>query len=267
MDPGTSESVGRIVMLRFCSLGSGSRGNALLVEFRETLLMIDCGLSVKAITDRMTLLDRHPDEISALLVTHEHSDHTKGVTHFTQRFGTQVWMTCGTAAALGVDDLPTLQTFSYQEKLVFGEIGVQPYPVPHDAREPCQYVFTATDRRLGVITDTGHVTPHILDCLAGCDALGIECNHDPEVLWQGQYPKAIKERITSQFGHLSNGQAADLLAGVKHEGLQWVIALHLSQKNNSPDRVTESLKGFLGGPSQKLHIASQDVPSPWLEIA
>ena len=253
-------------MLRFCSLGSGSRGNALLVEFRKTLLMIDCGLSVKAITDRMALLDRHPNEISALLVTHEHSDHTKGVAHFTRRFGTQVWMTCGTAAALGADDLPTLQTFSCHKKLAFGEIGVQPYPVPHDAREPCQYVFTAADRRLGVITDTGHVTPHILDCLAYCDALGIECNHDPEVLWQGQYPKAVKERVTSKLGHLSNSQAADLLAGVKHEGLQWVIALHLSQKNNSPDRVTESLKGFLGGPSQKLHIASQDVPSPWLEI-
>lgn len=252
--------------LRFCSLGSGSRGNALLIEFRKTLLMVDCGLSVKAITDRMVSIGRHPNEVSALLVTHEHSDHTKGVTHFTRRFGTQVWMTCGTAAALGADDLPTLQTFSCHKKLAFDEIDVQPYPVPHDAREPCQYVFTAADRRLGVITDTGHVTPHILDCLAYCDALGIECNHDPEVLWQGQYPKAVKERVTSQLGHLSNGQAADLLAGVKHEGLQWVIALHLSQKNNSPDRVTESLKGFLDGPSQKLHIASQDVPSPWLEI-
>jgi len=228
--------------------------------------MIDCGLSVKAINGRMASLGRHPSEISALLVTHEHSDHTKSVAHFARCFGIQVWMTRGTAAALGADDLPTLQTFSYQEKLVFDKIGVQPYPVPHDAREPCQYVFTAADRRLGVITDTGHVTPHILGCLVGCDALGIECNHDSEVLWQGQYPKAVKERVTSQLGHLSNDQAADLLARVKHEGLQWTIALHLSQKNNSPDRVTESLKGFLDGPSQKLHIASQDVPSPWLEI-
>ncbi len=170
--------------------------------------MVDCGLSVKAITDRMVSIGRHPNEVSALLVTHEHSDHTKGMTHFTRRFDTQVWMTCGTAAALGADDLLTLQTFNCHKKLAFGEIGVQPYPVPHDAREPCQYVFTAADRRLGVITDTGHVTPHILDCLAYCDALGIECNHDPEVLWQGQYPKAVKERVTSKLGHLSNSQAA-----------------------------------------------------------
>ncbi|MGE4658063.1 MAG: MBL fold metallo-hydrolase [Gammaproteobacteria bacterium] len=266
MDPGTSDSVGRIVTLRFCSLGSGSRGNALLIEFRNTLLMVDCGLSVKAITERMASRGRHPSEVTALLVTHEHTDHVQGVARLARRFGTQVWMTCGTAAALGANGMPTLQTFSSYKQLEFGEIGVEPYPVPHDAREPCQYVFTAGDLRLGVITDTGHVTPHVLACLAHCDALGVECNHDLEALWQGGYPEAVKKRVASQLGHLSNEQAAELLASVEHDGLQWAMALHLSQQNNSPDYVFESMQGLLGGPNQKLHIASQDVPSPWLEI-
>lgn len=252
--------------LRFASLASGSRGNALLVEFRNTLLMVDCGLSVKAVTERLARLGRTPADVTALLVTHEHSDHVQGVGRFSRRFGTPVWLTAGTALAAGIQSLPTCRTFTWGRRLSIGDVSVTPFPVPHDAREPCQFVFTAAGRRLGLITDAGHVTTHILAQLSRCDSLALECNHDLDTLMAGSYPQPIKARVASDLGHLNNHQAAALLRQVQHRDLQWAMALHLSERNNSPARVRESLRGLLDGACQQLHLATQDEPSPWLEI-
>ena len=252
--------------LRFASLGSGSRGNAMLVESSSTLIMVDCGLTLKAVEARLQALGRHPADIDALLVTHEHADHIQGVGRFVRRHGTPVWMTHGTASSAAGRALADVNAFGFRHSLKIGSFDVQPFPVPHDAREPAQFVFRCGGRKLGILTDTGHVTAHITERLAHCDALAVECNHDLDRLWGGAYPQPLKARVASPLGHLNNAQAAGLLEAVGHAELQWVIALHLSENNNTPALVYESLAGQLKRPSQSLHVASQDEPSRWMPI-
>ncbi|MDG2315390.1 MAG: MBL fold metallo-hydrolase [Gammaproteobacteria bacterium] len=252
--------------LRFASLGSGSRGNAVLVESNSTLLMVDCGLTVRAVEKRLQALGRDPNDVEALLVTHEHSDHIKGVPPFVSRYGTSVWMTHGTAATSAAERITNANVFNCDQMFKIGTFEVQPFPVPHDARDPVQFVFQADGRKLGILTDTGHITPHITQCLANCDALALECNHDIDTLKKSVYPERLKARIASSLGHLNNGQAAELLDAVGHKDLQWVMALHLSGQNNSFDLVNEALAKKLAQPTQFLHVATQDKPSEWIEI-
>jgi len=237
-----------------------------LVEFDDTLLMVDCGLTLKATEARLQTLGRHPQDVTALLVTHEHSDHIQGVARFALRHTTPVWMTPGTATSAAVRKLAHIHTFSCHRRLEIGAISVQPFPVPHDAREPSQFAFEAGGRKLGVLTDTGHITSHIHERLTRCDALALECNHDLDTLQRGAYPEYLKARVASSLGHLNNGQAAGLLDQIGHPELQWVVALHLSEKNNTPGLVRESLSGRLDAAQQALHVATQDEPSDWIEI-
>ena len=252
----------RAVTLRFASLGSGSRGNASLVEFGATLLMVDCGLPRAVVEERLAALGREPRDVTAILVTHEHGDHVQGVGSFARRYGTPVWMTWGTAGASRA--VPSPNGLSCHRELVVGGIAVEPYPVPHDAREPCQFVFRAGGRRLGMLTDAGFVTPHICERLAGCDALAVECNHDLDALHRGPYPESVKSRVASRYGHLNNEQTAGLLTRVRHAGLQWVVGLHLSETNNTPAQARAALEPVLG--ETALHLATQDAPTGWLEV-
>ncbi len=253
--------------LRFASLGSGSRGNALLVESAQTLVLVDCGLTLKAVEERLGDLGRDPRDIDAVLITHEHSDHVRGVSAFARRYRTPVKMTAGTAAGSSSRTLPRLEILNCHRHFSIGDIAVEPFPVPHDAREPCQFVFSNGGRRLGILSDTGHITPHIKTHLAGCDAMALEFNHDTEALWDGDYPEHLKQRIASHVGHLNNTQAAELLSCVVDSRLQWVVALHLSESNNSPGRVRETLRDALGaGHSAEAHLAEQHEPSSWLEV-
>jgi len=254
--------------VRFASLASGSRGNALLVEHGQTLLMIDCGLPLKAAEERMRALGRGPRDLTALLVSHEHADHIRGVPALARRYRTPVWMTAGTAAGSVTSSIPELRLFNCSRRLELGEVTVEPFTVPHDAREPAQFTFIAGGRRLGVLSDTGHVTPHVRERLSGCDAMAVEFNHDLDALWSGDYPAAVKQRIASRLGHLDNVQAAGLVRELKHPGLQWVTALHLSDSNNSHAQVRQSLEDALGDSRSAVgHLAFQDEPGAWLEIA
>jgi len=251
--------------MRFASLGSGSGGNALLVNFRSTLLMVDCGLSLKAIDSRLRMLDCRPGDVSALLVTHEHADHIQGVSAFARRHAVPAWMTPGTAMSPAVSKLARINHLRGDESLEIGSIRVWPFPVPHDAREPTQFSFEAGGRKLGVLTDTGYITPHVRRRLRGCDALAVEFNHDVDALRRGPYPARVKARIASSQGHLSNDQAAQFMADMEHPGLQWIAALHLSGKNNSPAMVQDALVRSL--PREcPLHIAAQDRPTGWIPI-
>jgi len=253
------------VTLRFASLGSGSRGNALLVEFGSTLLMVDCGLPRKVVEERLSAVGRSPRDLTALLVTHEHTDHAQGVATFARRYNTPLWMTPGTASA--IRELVNVQTLSCHRPLEIGQIKIEPFPVPHDAREPCQFVFGASGRRLAVLTDTGHVTAHMHERLAGCDALAIEFNHDLGSLQRGPYPESLKARVASRFGHLNNSQTTDLLSKLDRARLQWVVGLHLSETNNTPAQVRDSLRPALDGAAYPLHLATQDAVTEWFEVA
>lgn len=250
--------------LRFISLGSGSRGNASLVEFGSTVLMIDCGLPCKVVEERLHAVDRAPRDLTAILITHEHTDHAQGVATFVKRHNTPVWMTPGTASAM--PSITRVHHLSSHRSLTLGAIDVRPYPVPHDAREPCQFTFGAGGRRLGMLTDAGHVTPHMVERLAECDALALECNHDLESLHSGPYPESLKARVSSRFGHLNNHQTTELLHRLDATRLQWVLGLHLSERNNSPEHVRATLKPAIDNARYPLHLATQDAPTPWLAV-
>ena len=251
-------------MLRFTTLGSGSRGNALLIEAGSTLLMVDCGLPRRELEARLRAVGRSPLDVTALLVTHEHADHVRGAASFARRFGTPVWMTPGTASR--VRGLAKMRTFSSHRGLSLGDIEIEPYPVPHDAREPVQFVFRAGGRRLGLLTDAGHVTPHIVERLEGCDALALEFNHDADTLATGTYPLSVKVRVASRYGHLSNEQAAALLGRFRGGGLQWVIAMHVSEQNNSVEHVRAAIEPVADRADWAVHVAAQDDVSGWIAV-
>jgi phosphoribosyl 1,2-cyclic phosphodiesterase len=253
--------------MRFASLGSGSKGNATLVEAGNTRVLIDCGFSCLETEKRLARLALHPGELTAILVTHEHSDHISGVARVSRRYGIPVWMTAGTEAAHKGGRLAAWHCFNAHQCFEIGDLQIRPFPVPHDAREPCQFVFSDGARFLGLLTDTGSLTPHLPKALAGLDGLILECNHDPDLLAYGPYPAPLKERVGGPFGHLSNQQAADLLSKIGTARLQHLVAAHLSEENNRPHLARESLSAVLGCRPSDILVADQPAGMPWKVLA
>jgi len=253
-------------MLRFSSLGSGSRGNATLVEAGRSCVMIDCGFSCAETQRRLTRLGKSPSDIDAILVTHEHSDHISGVATFARRHKTPVWMSAGTSVMHNATDLPSLDWFDGHTAFAIGDLQITPFPVPHDAREPCQFVIGDGAVRLGILTDTGSITAHIQQQLSGCEALLLECNHDVAMLAAGAYPQSLKQRVGGRFGHLSNVQAAELLAALDTTALQHLVAAHLSDKNNRPELARAALAGVLGCAPDWIGIADQAEGLVWRQV-
>lgn len=252
--------------LRFAFLGSGSRGNALLVEAGGTRLLVDCGFSAREMTRRMHLLDRDPASLDAILVTHEHADHSSGVARVARRYGVPVMTTHGTRAAIGDEPGVDWRIISPHDALDFKALTVQPVAVPHDAREPIQFTFVQGKARLGLLTDLGHVTPHVISSYGGCQAMVLEANHDPAMLEAGPYPPALKQRVGGPFGHLSNGQSAGLLEQADTTGLERLVAAHLSEKNNDFSLARETLAAALGWAPERVETAQQDTVSEWFEL-
>jgi len=255
--------------MRFASLGSGSRGNALLVEAATTRILVDCGFGPRELTKRLARLGLAPADIDAVVVTHEHGDHIGGVARCAARFGFAVHMTQGTfgAAAKSLGDAAGVGLFDSHAAFRVGDIEIRPFPVPHDAREPVQFVFAAGGRSLGLLTDAGHVTPHIVAMLGGCDALVLECNHDADMLARGSYPWHLKQRIAGRFGHLDNQSAAALLRQVDASRLQHVVCAHLSEQNNTPELARAALAAALGCQPEWLGLAGQETGCGWRELA
>lgn len=251
--------------MRFASLGSGSRGNGTLVEQGSTLLLVDCGFSLRETERRLLRLGHDPAQVSAILVTHEHGDHLSGVGLFARRYKVPVWFSAGTRAACR-EEFEDAQVFNSHASFAIGDIEVTPFPVPHDAREPTQFVFGNGAHRLGLLTDTGALTPHIEQQLTGCDALLLECNHDRVMLANGIYPPVLKARVGGDFGHLSNVQAATLLQRIDCSHLQHIVAAHLSDKNNTPQLATEALAAALDCSHEWIGIARQDEGLDWREL-
>ena len=254
-------------MIRFASLGSGSAGNALLVESEATCLMVDCGFGQRETLRRLARLGRRAEDLAGILVTHEHGDHVGGVFPLARRFGLPVWLTYGTYAACaeqaaGVDS----RIIDSQQALNIGSLRLSPYPVPHDAREPVQFVFSDGARRLGLLTDAGEVTRHIADVLGGVDGLILECNHDASMLAASSYPPSLQRRIAGRLGHLENGAAAALLRDIDTSNLQHVVAAHLSEKNNQPVLAVRALTEGLGWPAERIGVACQEQGFSWREL-
>jgi phosphoribosyl 1,2-cyclic phosphodiesterase len=252
--------------MRFASLGSGSKGNATVVEAGRTRVLIDCGFSCAETEKRLARLSLQASDISAILVTHEHSDHISGVARFSRRHNLPVCMTAGTEAVHKGGEVAEWRCFNGHREFEIGDIRVTPFPVPHDAREPCQFVFSDGARRLGLLTDVGHITGHMLQALDNLDALILECNHDPDMLANGPYPPSLKQRVGGRFGHLSNQQAADLLDRIDKSRLQQLVAAHLSEKNNHPDLARRLLAAVLGCASGDILVADQPHGMAWLSI-
>jgi phosphoribosyl 1,2-cyclic phosphodiesterase len=253
--------------MRFLCLGSGSKGNATLIECGATRVLVDCGFAGKEAERRLAQVGVLPAELDAILVTHEHGDHVRGVRTLAARFGIDVWTTPGTWRQAGGNALPGLRLFSgHQAGFRIGDLAVTPFPVPHDAREPCQFVFECAGLRLGMLTDAGHVTSHVRDLLRECDSLMLECNHDSEMLRSGPYPPALQARVGGRFGHLSNDQAAELLDALPLGRLHHLVVAHVSAKNNDPGLVRERLNQVSVDLEQRTTLADQDRPGPWLAV-
>jgi phosphoribosyl 1,2-cyclic phosphodiesterase len=212
--------------------------------------------------------------LDAIVVTHEHGDHVGGVERLARRHAIPVWMTHGTFVASRIGGVGMIKAaleievrlLEAHAPFVVGGLEVRPFPVPHDAREPAQYVFADGDRALGVLTDLGGATAHVEAMLAECDALVLECNHDAAMLERGPYPAALKFRVGGRFGHLENAQAEALLANVRHDGLQHVVAAHLSRQNNTPELARAALARALGCAPEWIGVADQDEGFDWRQI-
>jgi len=252
--------------LEFASLGSGSKGNATLVCVGTTCIMVDCGFSMRETVLRLEQCGKQPEQISAILLTHEHTDHIKGAGALSRRYGIPLWSTRGTARAQALGDIGRHYFINAEEEFKIGQISIQAYPVPHDAREPCQFTFSNGKQRLGLLTDVGKGTPHIVEQLTKCDALLLECNHDSEMLQNGDYPLSLKQRVAGDLGHLSNQQAAEILSQLDTTNLKYIAAMHLSDKNNQSCLARQALSEVLDCEESWVNIADQQTGLAWQQI-
>ncbi|MBC7437585.1 MAG: MBL fold metallo-hydrolase [Bdellovibrionales bacterium] len=256
-------------MLRFKSLGSGSAGNATVVEAGSgvvvTRLLVDCGLGIRQLETRLAAAGLQTSDIDAIFITHEHSDHIGSARTVALKHRVPVWMSEGTYAGIGAPDLDGLLRVAQDGIAIdLGALQVMPFTVPHDAREPLQMTCTDGDRRLGVLTDLGHATNHVMSHLAGCHALVLECNHDADLLAGGGYPWFLKQRVAGLHGHLENSAAAAIAQLLNHPALNHVVAAHLSENNNRPDLARAALAGVLGRNADEICVAFQKDGTAWL---
>lgn len=255
--------------MRFKSLGSGSSGNATLVEASGLVpfrLLIDCGLGLKHLSHRLGEAGLQPQDVHAVFITHEHGDHIGCARALALRYRIPVWMSRGTHAAIGSPDFDGLLHIARDgETITLGGLQLMPFTVPHDAREPLQLSCTDGASKLGVLTDLGHATAHVMAHLEACNALLLECNHDAGMLSQSSYPSFLKERVGGPYGHLSNTAAAEIASAVKHPGLRQVVAAHLSVQNNRPALAQAMLAEALSCAEGDIVVAGPDKGCGWLQ--
>ena len=258
--------------MRFCSLGSGSGGNATLVEAGSgtstSRVLIDCGFSLREFEARLARIGLAAGDLDAVFVTHEHGDHIGCAVALARRHKLPLWMSRGTWRALGQPELPGLLQFARDgEAIALRDLQLLPYTVSHDAQEPLQLRCSDGARHLGVLTDVGSITPHLLAHLQDCDALLLECNHDRAMLAGSSYPASLKARIGGRLGHLANDSAAQILAACLHGGLRHLVAAHLSERNNTPALARAALAQACGGAPDDIVVADQPRGFGWLGLA
>lgn len=258
--------------MRFCSLGSGSSGNATLVEAhdgtRTVRVLVDCGLTLRELTRRLSERECLPQQLDAIFVTHEHSDHVGCASALMRKHGVPVYMSEGSWRGFAREHAaPALLRFARDGEVIdLGALQLRPYTVPHDSREPLQLSLSDGRHRLGVLTDAGSITERIVAELQGCTALLLECNHDLEMLATGPYPEFLKRRIAGPRGHLANMTSAAILKRCAHGALKHVVAAHLSERNNRPELAAGSLSEVLGCGAHEVVVADPRSGTPWLDL-
>ena len=256
-------------MIRFKSLGSGSSGNATVVQARGaaglTHLLVDCGLGIRELDKRLAAAGMLAEQIDAIFVTHEHGDHVGCARQLALRERIPVYMSEGTYAAIGQPDFAGLLRIACDgAAIALRDMEVRPFTVPHDAREPLQLTCDDGSVRLGLLTDLGHVTAHVQQELAACATLLLECNHDEAMLRASAYPPFLKRRVGGDYGHLANSAAAALAQALLPAGkLRQVVAAHLSEQNNTPELARAALEQAIGTAAE-IHVADGRSGSGWL---
>jgi len=258
--------------MRFCSLGSGSGGNATIVEAGDGLrtyrAAIDCGFSLREFETRLARAGLQPSDLDAVFVTHEHGDHVGCALTLARRHGLPLWTSRGTWRAIGGADAVEVDIrFARDgEPIEVGALCLLPYTVPHDAAEPLQLRCSDGAASLGVLTDAGSVTAHLLEHLQDCRALLLECNHDGQMLARSRYPASLKARIGGSHGHLSNASAAQILGECLHPGLRHIVAAHLSEQNNTPALARHALADACGTAASDILVADPGEGLDWLDL-
>lgn len=262
-------------LLRFKNLGSGSAGNGTVVEARSgasgtsssTRLLVDCGFGLRQLDQRLAQADLQAQQIDAIFITHEHGDHVGCAPQWALRHRIPLWMSHGTFLAIGAPDLDGLLHIARDTTPIdLGNLQVQPFTVPHDAREPLQLRCSAGTAHLGILTDLGHATAHVLEQLMGCQSMLLECNHDPDLLAASRYPAFLKQRVGGPYGHLANHAAADIAQTLVAAGLRHITAAHLSEQNNRPELALAALAQAPGCADLLLGVAHASTGTDWINV-
>lgn len=249
-------------MRGFCPLASGSKGNCTFLGTKNTKILIDAGLSAKAITAKLAEISVDIADIDAIIITHEHTDHIQGLKVLAFRMGIPIFANQETAKGIVeyLSDCPKFKIFSTGESFEFGDLEIHPFSIPHDTLDPVAFTIKANGHKLGFCTDLGFVTSLVRNHLVNCDYLYVEANHEPDMVMASPRPMIYKQRVLSRSGHLSNGACGELLAHVAHSNLKHVHLAHLSSECNSPETALSVIRGILEkhGISLDMCVASQD---------
>lgn len=249
--------------LSVCVLASGSRGNATYLSDGHSTILIDAGLSGVEIQRRMAAKGLDPSSLSAILVSHEHSDHIQGVGVLSRRFGLPVYINDGTRKASGtaLGKLSAVHPFNCGQSFSIGDLTIHPFSISHDAEDPSGFTIAGSQAKVGVATDLGIATGVVRTHLEACNILVLEANHDAQMLIDGPYPWPLKQRIRGRSGHLSNDDTASLIETIRHDRLAHVILAHLSEENNTPEKARQAVHSVLNGAQVNLQVASQTAGS------
>jgi len=250
--------------MMFCSLFSGSSGNSIFLKYKDTRILIDCGVSGKRIAASLAELTIDACKLSAIIVTHEHNDHINSVGIMSRRYNLPIYANCGTwegmQANIGKVKEKSVKDFTTGGKFEIGDIVIEPFPLPHDAAEPVGYNFYLGDKKLTLATDMGHVSDAIRNSIKGCHTILIESNHDVEMLKNGNYPIYLKKRILGEKGHLSNDVSGELSLWLAQNGTINFLLGHLSKENNTPEVAFDTVQSaFCSGGVKVMHDVTLNV--------
>ena len=246
--------------LEICILASGSKGNAVYVSGGSTSILIDAGLSGIEIERRLNSKGLYPEDLDAIIVSHEHTDHIQGVGVLSRRFNLPVYMSSKTekASVSQLGNVRVIKNFECGSPFMIKDLFIHPFSISHDAKDPSGFTVNQNGTKIGIATDLGIATSMVKEHLRGCSLLVIEANHDEEMLINGPYPWPIKQRIKSRAGHLSNEASKNLLKELQHDRLKYVILAHLSQTNNTPQKALCEVSRAITHCNPQLDVATQD---------